>query len=101
MGTTTPDVIYRAPHHEPDEGVCIYLDGLSAPLHGDPQTAARDREIRNWLRNQCAYEVIEISANQLNDEGAMVRHLRHLATYLERPDLRQRVRSDRSWFRAP
>ena len=26
LGTTTPDVLYRAEHHEENEGVCIYLE---------------------------------------------------------------------------
>ena len=43
LGTTTPDVLYRAQHHEQDEGICIYLDGLSRRLHGNPETAERDR----------------------------------------------------------
>ena len=98
LGTTTPDVIYRAPDHDPDEGVCIYLDGLSAHLHGNPETAERDREIRTWLRNR-GYEVIEIAVNELDDEDAMVRHFRRLASYLGMPDIRSRVRDDRSWFR--
>ena len=51
IGTTTPDVIYRAAHHEADEGVCIYLDGLSTHIHGNAATADRDRTIRAWLRN--------------------------------------------------
>ena len=50
LGSTTPDVIYRAEDHDPDEGVCIYLDGLSAELHGSPETDL-DRDIRTWLRN--------------------------------------------------
>ena len=50
LGSTTPDVIYRDEDHEPDEGVCVYLDGLSAHLHGNPETAEQDREIRDWLR---------------------------------------------------
>ena len=99
LGTTTPDdVIYRAPDHDSDEGVCIYLDGLSAHLHGNPETAERDRTIRTWLRNR-GYEVIEIAANELDDEDAMVRHFRRLASYLGMPDIRSRVRDDRSWFR--
>ena len=98
LGTTTPDVIYRAEDHDPDEGVCIYLDGLSAELHGDPQRAERDREIRTWLRNR-GYEVIEIAANELDDEDAMSRHFRRLAGYLNLPDVRSRMRDDRSWFR--
>ena len=97
-GTTTPDVIYRTEDHDSDEGVCIYLDGLSAHLHGNPETAERDREIRTWLRNR-GYEVIEIPANELDDEDAMVRHFRRLASYLGMRDVRSRVRDDRSWFR--
>ena len=97
-GTTTPDVIYRTEDHDSDEGVCIYLDGLSAHLHGNSETAERDREIRTWLRNR-GYEVIEIAANELDDEDAMVRHFRRLASYLGMRDVRSRVRDDRSWFR--
>jgi len=98
LGTTTPDVVYRSEDHEPDEGVCIYLDGLSAHLHGNPQTAERDREIRTWLRNH-GYDVIEIAATDLGDEEAMVRHFRKLAGYLGEREIRRRVRDDRSWFR--
>ena len=78
--------------------MCIYLDGLSAHLHGNPETAERDREIRTWPRNR-GYEVIEIAANELDDEDAMVRHFRRLASYLGMRDVRTRVRDDRSWFR--
>jgi len=98
LGTTTPDVIYRTEDHDSDEGVCIYLDGLSAHLHGNPETAERDREIRTWLRNR-GYEVIEMAVNELDDEEAMVRHFRRLASYLGMRDARNRVRDDRSWFR--
>ena len=100
LGTTTPDVIYRTEDHDSDEGVCIYLDGLGAHLHGNPETAERDREIRTWLRNR-GYEVIEMAANELDDEEAMVRHFRRLASYLGMRDVRSRVRDDRSWFREP
>ena len=100
LGTTTPDVMYRAADHEPDEGVCVYLDGLSRHLHGNAATAQKDSEIRTWLRNH-GYEVIEIAVNQLTDEDAMVGHFRRLAGYLGIQELRGRVRSDRAWFRAP
>ena len=99
LGTTTPDVIYRGADHEPDETVCIYLDGLSRHLHGNPATAEKDREIRSWLRNH-GYEVIEIAANQLTDEDAMMRHFRRLAGCLGMWDLRGKVKDDRSWFRS-
>ena len=100
LGTTTPDVGYRAEHHGQDEGICIYLDGLSRHLHGNPETAERDRNIRSWLRNH-GYEVIEISVNELDDENAMVRHFRRLANYLGMSDVRDRIRNDRSWFHTP
>ncbi len=100
LGTTTPDVIYRAENDDPDESVCIYLDGLSEHLHGNRETAEKDREIRTWLRNR-GYEVVEIGANELDDEDAMVGHFRRLASYLSLPDVRRRVREDRSWFRNP
>ena len=99
LGSTTPDVIYRAEDHAPDEGVCIYLDGLSEHLHGNPQTAEADRRIRAWLRGS-GFEVIEIPANELDDRQAMVRHFRRLATYLGDREQRNRVQDDTSWFRA-
>ena len=97
LGSTTPDVIYRDEDHEPDEGVCVYLDGLSAHLHGNPETAERDREIRAWLRNS-GYDVIEIAANDLDDQDAMTGHFRRLARYLGMSDTRNRLRNDPSWF---
>ena len=97
IGTTTPDVIYRADHHDDDEGICIYLDGLSNHIHGNAETAAKDQLIRTWLRNN-GYEVIEIAVSDLDDEGAMVRHFRRLAGYLNQQELRKSVREDRTWF---
>lgn len=97
IGTTTPDVIYRAADHGPDEGVCIYLDGLSRHIHGNPLTAAKDRIIRDWLRSH-GYEVIEIPASELHDPGAMTRHFRKLAGYLQKPQLRKALQDDPDWF---
>ncbi|MBM3465356.1 MAG: DUF1998 domain-containing protein [Armatimonadetes bacterium] len=98
VGTSTPDVIYRAQDHSEDEGVCIYLDGLSGHLHGNPATAEQDQRIRTWLRNK-GYEVIEIAGSDLYDEGAMGRHFRKLAGYLGASDLRDSLRTDTRWFR--
>jgi ATP-dependent helicase YprA (DUF1998 family) len=97
IGTTTPDVIYRAPDHGPDEGICIYLDGLSSHLHGNPQTREQDQRIRSWLRNH-GWEVIEISAVELDDAEAMTRHFRKLAGYLGAATLKSAIGTDRSWF---
>lgn len=97
IGTTTPDVIYRADHHDDDEGIAIYLDGLSAHLHGNPATAAKDRMIRDWLRGN-GWEVVEIAVNQLDDAGAMTRHFKRLAGYLGDAGLREALKRDSSWF---
>lgn len=97
IGTTTPDIVYRADWHGPDEGIAIYLDGLSEHIHGNPATQQKDREIRDWLRSH-GWEVIEIPCSDLGDPDAMERHFRRLAGYLNRSDLREGVRSDKSWF---
>ena len=99
LGTTTPDVIYRDPDDDFSDGVCIYLDGMSGHLHGNPETAARDREIRAWLRGS-NYEVIEIPANELDDRGAMTRHFRRLANYLGQSRRGRKLARDPSWFTA-
>jgi SOS-response transcriptional repressor LexA len=98
IGTTTPDIIYRASHHDKDEGICIYLDGLSKHIHGNPETAKQDQRIRPWLRNN-GYDVIEIAVSDLQDEGAMVRHFRRLAGCLREDKLRETLRKDKSWFK--
>jgi SOS-response transcriptional repressor LexA len=97
LGTTTPDVIYRADHHDEDEGVCIYLDGLSQHLHGNPATAERDGVIRSWLRNS-GYEVIEIAVTDLHDQGAMTSQFKRLAGYLREDEIKRRVKTDTGWF---
>ena len=101
MGTTTPDVIYRGPSHGPDEGVCIYLDGLSRHIHGDPDIAEKDRQIRDWLRNHSDYDVIEITVHNLGDEDIMVSYFRRLARYLGMGAKARDLRDDRSWFAEP
>ncbi len=100
IGSTTPDVRFAGDEDDPeDKGVCIYLDGMSAALHGNPATAARDQEIRSWLRSH-GYEVIEITYVELDDQQAMVRHFRKLAKYLSGKDLADKVAADTKWFRS-
>ena len=100
LGTTTPDVVYRAHHHDEGKAVCIYLDGLRDHRHGGSATAERDREIRDWLRNT-GYDVIEIAARDLDREDAMVRHFRRLAGYLRADELRGSMRAELPRFRSP
>ena len=97
LGSTTPDIIYRTEDDGQDEGVCIYLDGLSSHIHGNPETIARDHEIRTWLRNS-GFDVIEIAVSDLHDVKAMTRHFRRLARHLNMRDLRAHIVEDQSWF---
>jgi hypothetical protein len=98
IGSTTPDVHFVGDEDDSDDkGICIYLDGMSDALHGDPAIAARDREIRSWLRNN-GYQVIEITKVELDDRNAMVRHFKKLARHLEGKDLAKKIEEDASWF---
>src|SRR5262249_39828126 len=76
LGSTTPDVFFPGDDDEP--GICVYLDGLSDHIHGNPHTAERDRALRDELRGRY-YEVFEISASELEDREAMARHFYRLA----------------------
>lgn len=75
--TTRPDVYFHEPNDQ-YEGVCIYLDGMSEHLHGNAQTAAKDRQIRQELLNT-EYEVIEIQFQELYDKTVMREHMRRIA----------------------
>jgi len=98
IGSTTPDVHFEGDTDDADDkGICIYLDGMSESLHGNPATAARDREIRSWLRNN-GYQVIEITYVELDDRNAMIRHFKKLARHLEGKELAKRIEEDPSWF---
>ena len=96
LGTTTPDAIYR-PADADFPPVAIYLDGLSSRLHGNPQTAERDRIIRARLREK-NWEVMTITAHELHDHAAMAKHFKTLAHYLDLGDLRSTVSQQRDWF---
>lgn len=100
LGTTSPDVIYRNPEDDFCKGVCIYLDGMSTHIHGNPATGSKDRAIRTWLRGS-DYKVIEIPANELDDEDAMARHFQRLANYLGLRRMGRKLAKDRSWFSDP
>lgn len=65
----------------PDKKILVYIDGTSANLHGDPMQARNDRRKRTMLRAD-GWNVIEITAQALDDEQAMAIHLDDLSIYL-------------------
>ncbi len=99
LGTTSPDVFFPG-DDEHDPGLCVYLDGLSEHIHGNPLTAARDRQIRESLRVR-GYGVLEVTATELHDRDAMTRHFSRIGRHLGGPDRARQVRSDQRWFGGP
>jgi hypothetical protein len=96
LGTTTPDCFYPGDDPE-DPGVCIYLDGLSQHIHGNPETAAKDREIRTELRSR-RFTVIEIAASQLDEPDAMTGHFFQLAKALMGKREAKEIKERQDWF---
>ena len=92
---TYPDVFFEVPDGR-KEGVCLYLDGMSEHLHGNPQTAQRDRQIREMLRNE-GYEVIEIPVGNLDDRESMRRHFYRIGQVLLGKEQAVRIRDNPGW----
>lgn len=95
LGSTSPDVFFEGEDGEP--GICIYLDGLSGHIHGNPETAAKDKPIRDELRAR-QYEVFEIPAGALSDRDRMAGFFFRLARILMGKDEARRLREDPRWF---
>jgi ATP-dependent helicase YprA (DUF1998 family) len=96
LGTTRPDAFFEVPDRR-KEGVCVYLDGLSRHIHGNPETAQRDREIREGLRAE-GYEVIEIPTGNLSDREAMRRCFYRIGQVLLGREQATAIRDNTTWF---
>ena len=96
VGKTIPDFFFEDPTDR-FEGLCIYLDGLSRAIHGNPETRSRDAGIREELRAR-DYEVLAIAASHLTDRDEMARHFSFIARFLIGKDKARDVRDDTSWF---
>jgi hypothetical protein len=96
LGQTTPDFFYEDPLGRTD-GLCIYLDGLSEAIHGNPEARRRDRRLRQELEAR-DFEVVEIVASELNDIEAMRGYFTRIARILVGKQRAKEVREDTSWF---
>ncbi len=96
LGTTTPDFFYEDPS-ERSEGICIYLDGMSKNLHGNPDRQKRDITIREELQN-LGYEVFEIPVGELGDRQTMVRQFFRIARVLIGKAKAKDIRDNPTWF---
>lgn len=95
-GRTIPDFFYPSPDSR-HEGVCIYLDGLSAGIHGAPETQARDIQIRERL-GEMGYEVISIPKTALDDRDRMAGFFSRIARKLLTKEEAERIKADAAWF---
>lgn len=97
LGKTYPDCLW--PGTDPTEpGICVYLDGLSDRLHGNPVTAERDRVLREALRAK-GYEVFELPASCLDDRGRMTQLFYDLGLRLLDRDRAKILRANpTTWF---
>jgi hypothetical protein len=93
---TVPDFYHDSPS-DSYEGLCIYMDGMSKTLHGDPARRQRDRQTREELRNR-SYEVVEITYTQLFDRDAMRQHFFRIGRFLLGKERAQQLRQDTGWF---
>ncbi len=94
LGMTTPDFFYEDDRFE---GICIYLDGMSRHIHGNPETQQRDQAIREELRNQ-GYEVLKITATDLDDVEAVRKLFRRLGQILLGKQRAQQISDSPDWF---
>jgi hypothetical protein len=94
--TTRPDAYFHAPNDQ-YEGVCVYLDGMSSHLHGNAQTAIKDRQIRQELLNT-DYEVVSIQYQELFDKEVMRVHMRRIARAVVGRAKAQEVGASDDWF---
>ena len=94
--TTRPDVYFHAPNDQ-YEGVCVYLDGMSEHLHGNAQTASKDRQIRDELLNT-DYEVVAIQYQELYDKAAMRTYMRRIAKAVAGKAKAKEVEANDTWF---
>jgi hypothetical protein len=99
LGWTEPDFHY-ALNEGAYDGIAIYLDGMSGRLHGNPDTAARDRQIRAMLQERMDYLVVTIPFGHLSDPTAMADHMRKIARALMGKEHAMRVAEEHiTWFR--
>jgi hypothetical protein len=70
---------------------------MSRHIHGNQETAAKDRVIREELRSK-DYEVIEIMYQQLFDKIMMRQHMRKIAKAVLGKAKAKEIEENDAWF---
>jgi hypothetical protein len=97
LGRTVVDFFFGLPDGAAFDGICVYLDGLSRNIHGNPAQQQKDREKREQLRN-LGYEVVGIAASELTDRDAMIGYMRRIARILTGKQKAEALQADTSWY---
>ncbi len=95
-GASIPDFFYPDPTGR-TEGVCIFLDGLSGGIHGNPETRERDIQIRERLR-ELGFDVIQLPATALSDRDRMVTVIYRIARCVMDRAAADAARMNPAWF---
>ena len=92
-GHTYPDFYFPLTGTAADlyEGICVYLDGMSDRLHGNPQTATKDTQIRAELESK-GYVVVAIPVSSLTDKSYMHNKIRAIGRLVVgRAEIEERI----------
>jgi hypothetical protein len=95
-GASIPDFFYSDPT-ERTEGVCLFLDGLSGHIHGNPQTRDRDAQIRERLR-ELGFNVISLPVTALSDRERMANVIYRIARCVMDRAAADAARMNPIWF---
>jgi ATP-dependent helicase YprA (DUF1998 family) len=95
-GGTVPDFFYDGTDDD-EPGLCVYVDGMSGHIHGNPEQKQKDDAIRAKL-SAMHYEVVVVRSFELNDRDAMVRTISRIAKYLVGKEKQRSLKEDTTWF---
>ncbi|CAN5563113.1 hypothetical protein BH11ARM1_BH11ARM1_10320 [soil metagenome] len=99
LNWTEPDFLYRLDEVGSFDAIAIYLDGMSGKLHGNPETADRDRQIRATLDERLFFQVVTIPFGHLSDRAAMASHFAKIARTLLGRSASEGIRAEPdAWF---
>lgn len=95
LGHTRPDFFYDDPEGGP--GICVYADGMSVNLHGNPEQAAKDLQIRQTLEG-LGYEVVVVPSFMGENKAAVVNVIAKIAGLVYGKAKQKNLKANSGWF---
>lgn len=97
LNKTIPDFFYDDPE-EINEGICIYLDGLSQSIHGNSDRQKTDQAINDELESK-GFSVHRIAASELTDYKKMSIYFSRIAQDLGDKKKAKELKQSQDWFK--